>query len=152
MADRAKDAGLMGLISGILGATRTEEPPAEAAPPAPTSAPATPAPPPEMEAALQQKSMVPAAPRTKPLISLGGLDEKRARLPAVAVGDLVLGELRKVDGFPRSGVSITIYGYRNWNAMIRFAPFSTTLQNAARLREALPDIVHRLRQYVELET
>jgi hypothetical protein len=57
-------------------------------------------------------------------------------MPAVAIGDLVLGELRKVYGFPSSGVSITIYGYRNWNAMIRFAPFSTTLRSAARLREA----------------
>ncbi|WP_333968630.1 hypothetical protein [Bradyrhizobium sp. CCBAU 45384] len=57
-----------------------------------------------------------------------------------------------MDGFPSSGVSITIYGYRNWNAMIRFAPFSTTLRSAARLREALPDIVDKLRQDVELET
>ncbi|WP_369721267.1 hypothetical protein AB8Z38_30105 [Bradyrhizobium sp. LLZ17] len=98
--------------------------------------------------------MAAVAPATKPTarISVGGPDERRARLPAVAIADLVPSELRKLDGFPRSGVSITIYGYGNWNAMIRFAPFSTTFQNAARLRQALPDIVFKLRQYVDLET
>lgn len=35
--------------------------------------------------------------------------------------------------------------------MIRFAPLSTTSQDAARLRHALPDIVFSLQQYVELE-
>jgi hypothetical protein len=57
-----------------------------------------------------------------------------------------------MEGFPRSGVSITVYGYRNWNAMIRFAPFSITSLNAASLRKALPDIVFKLRHYVDIET
>jgi hypothetical protein len=94
------------------------------------------------------------APPTKPTVStsVGGPDERRPRLPAVAIADLILSELRKIDGFPRSGVSITVYGYRSWNAMIGFAPFSTTSQNAARLRQALPEIVYKLRQYVDLET
>ncbi|WP_458146731.1 hypothetical protein [Bradyrhizobium sp. UFLA05-109] len=143
----------MALISGILGGKSTNEqasrshPPAEAAQSAPTSATAPPAP--EMPPTLQEES----APRTKPIASMstGGHDEKRARLPAVAIADLVLGELRKVEGFPKSGVSVIVYGYRPWNAMIRFAPFSTTSQNAARLRHALPDVIFRLRQYVELE-
>jgi hypothetical protein len=77
-------------------------------------------------------------------------DGKRL-LPAEAIADLVLGELRKLEGFPASGVSITVYGYRNWNAMITFAPFSTNFQNATRFRQALPDLVFKLRRFVELE-
>jgi len=153
MNDRAKETGLAAVISGILGGKRAGEqasaahPLAEAA--ASTTAPPAPARPPT----LQGEPATAAAPPAKPLVPLspGGPDEKRARLPAVAIADLVLGELRKMDGFPESGVSITVYGSRPWNAMIRFAPFSTTSQDAARLRHALPDIVFRLREHVELE-
>jgi hypothetical protein len=160
MSNEAKDAGLVALISGILGGKRAEaqasepHPPAEAAPTAPTGAPATAPLASDMPQELQEERIAAAAPPTQPTVpmSVGGPDEKRPRLPAVAIADLVLSELRKMDGFPKSGVSITVYGYRNWNAMIRFAPFSTTSQNAARLRQALPDVVFRLRQYVDLET
>jgi hypothetical protein len=147
-----------GLISGILGGSRADEqasgphPLAEAVPSAQTSAPATTPPTSEMPPTLQEEPVTGAAP-AKPVVPLsaGGADEKRARLPAVVIADLVLGELRKVDRFPKSGVSITVYGSRPWNAMIRFAPFSTTSQDAARLRQALPDIVFKLRQYIDLE-
>ncbi|MBR0829506.1 hypothetical protein JQ596_28620 [Bradyrhizobium manausense] len=135
MSDDAKDSGLAALISSIFAPSATT-------PPAP-----------ETPQTLQEKPVTAAAPPAKPVapLSADGPDGKRARLPAVAIADLVLGELRKVDGFPKSGVSITVYGSRPWNAMIRFAPFSTTSQDATRLRRALPDIVFRLRQYVDLE-
>jgi hypothetical protein len=160
MSDDAKDKGLVAMISGILGGKRTEaqasetRPVAEAAPTAPTGATATASLVPEMPPKLQEQPTGAGAPPSEPTVptSVGGSDEKRPRLPAVAIADLVLHELRKMEGFPRSGVSITVYGYRSWNAMIRFAPFSITSQNAARLRQALPDIVFKLRQYVDLET
>jgi hypothetical protein len=158
MSEDAKNAGLVALISGILGGKRVEEQASEPhplaeIPSAPTNAPASAPAAPEMPPTLQAEPLTASAQPTKPIVpgSAGGADEKRARLPAVAIADLVLGELRKVDGFPRSGISISVYGYRNWNAMMRFAPFSITSQNAARLRQALPDIVFRLRQYVDLE-
>ena len=77
-------------------------------------------------------------------------DGKRL-LPAEAIADLVLGELRKLENFPATGASVTVYGYRHWNAMITFAPFSTNFQNATRFRQALPELVFRLRRFVELE-
>jgi hypothetical protein len=77
-------------------------------------------------------------------------DGKRL-LPAEAIADLVLGELRKIEEFPATGVSVTVYGYRHWNAMLTFAPFSTSFQNATRFRQALPDLVFKLRRFVELE-
>ncbi|MBW8857602.1 MAG: hypothetical protein JF604_25490, partial [Bradyrhizobium sp.] len=72
-------------------------------------------------------------------------------LPAEAIADLVLGELRKLENFPATGASVTVYGYRHWNAMITFAPFSTTFRDATRFRHAMPDIVFKLRRFVDFE-
>src|SRR5262252_1901314 len=114
MSDKAKEPGLAALISSILGGTRADaqaperHPSAEPAPTAPTSAPETappaPATPPKLQGAPTAVSP------SKPIVpaSVGGADEKRPRLPAVAIADLVLHELRKMEGFPRSGVSITV--------------------------------------------
>ena len=164
MSDDAKDAGLVAMISSILGGNKR----AEAASPPPLadflpSAPAAAAVPqlPEAESPKLQnassdapngasdEAAAPAKPVAPAPQSLTP-DGKRL-LPAEAIADLVLGELRKIEGFPASGVSVTVYGYRHWNAMITFAPFSTNFQNATRFRQALPDLVFKLRRFVELE-
>ena len=134
MSDEVKDAGLVAMISSILGGNKRADiiappPLAEVPPTVPVDGP-EPVEPPEKIA-------------TTP-------DGKRL-LPAEGIADLVLGELRKMEDFPSSGVTVTVYGYRNWNAMITFAPFSTSFQNATRFRQALPDIVFKLRRFVELE-
>jgi hypothetical protein len=158
MSDDAKDAGLVAMISSILGGKRAE---AVEPPPLGGFVPAAPASGPEPvvvqipEAAspkLQDASDVAAAAAdtTEPARQSLTPDGKR-RLPAEAIADLVLGELRKIDDFPASGASVTVYGYRHWNAMITFAPFSTNFRNATRFRQAMPDLVFKLRRLVELE-
>lgn len=155
MSEDTKDAGLMAMISSILGGNKRAEP----AVPPPL---AEPVPPPLADAVVDVPEAAspkiqdasdavvegpkPVEPPAQPLTP----DGKR-RLPAEAIADLVLGELRKIEHFPASGVSVTVYGYRQWNAMLTFAPFSTTLQNATRFRQALPDLVFKLRRFVELE-
>jgi hypothetical protein len=157
MSDDAKDAGLVAMISSILGGNKRAEaasppPLADFMPAAPAAAPiADVAQIPEAESPkLQDASDQAAAPKPvapgQPLTP----DGKRL-LPADVIADLVLGELRKIEDFPASGVSVTVYGYRHWNAMITFAPFSTTFQNATRFRQFLPDLVFKLRRFVELE-
>lgn len=161
MSDDAKDAGLVAMISSILGGNKRAEaaspPPfADFVPAAPAAGPAAAVPEiPEAESPKLQTGAAadeaaaaakPVAPASQPLTP----DGKRL-LPAEAIADLVLGELRKIEGFPASGVSVTVYGYRHWNAMITFAPFSTNFQNATRFRQALPDLVFKLRRFVELE-
>ncbi|MDA9406943.1 MULTISPECIES: hypothetical protein [unclassified Bradyrhizobium] len=167
MGDDAKDAGLVAMISSILGGNKR----ADAASPPPladflpaASAPGPAAVIPEIPEAESPKLQTPpgdlsngasdaAAAAAKPVVPAGQPltpDGKRL-LPAQAIADLVLGELRKIEGFPASGVSVTVYGYRHWNAMITFAPFSTNFQNATRFRQALPDLVFKLRRFVELE-
>lgn len=157
MSDDAKDAGLVAMISSILGSSKRGQ--AASPPPLADFMPAASAAAPIAEVAqipeaespkLQDAPDQAAAP--KPVAPGPPLtpDGKRL-LPADAIADLVLGELRKIEDFPASGVSVTVYGYRHWNAMITFAPFSTTFRNATRFRQALPDLVFKLRRFVELE-
>lgn len=154
MSDDAKDAGLVAMISSILGGNKR----AEAASPPPLADFMSAAPTaevaqiPEAESPKLQDASDQAVAAPKPVAPGPPLtpDGKRL-LPADAIADLVLGELRKIEDFPASGVSVTVYGYRHWNAMITFAPFSTTFQNATRFRQALPDLVFKLRRFVELE-
>ncbi|OAE98014.1 hypothetical protein AYJ54_04540 [Bradyrhizobium centrolobii] len=160
MSDDAKDAGLVAMISSILGGGKradvVEPPPlAEVPPTAPTSvleADASQVP----EATLPRREgasngVVASVKMAGPVRHVVMQPDGKRRLPAEAIADLVLGELRKIEEFPASGVSVTVYGYRNWNAMITFAPFSTTFRNATRFRQRLPDIVFKLRRYVDLE-
>jgi hypothetical protein len=161
MNDEVKDAGLVAMISSILGGNKRADSLAPAMPPevpAPASGPRAETPAEavhdgaaasglaEPEAPVAAKPVEPPAQAPVRMSA----DGKRL-LPAEAIADLVLGELRRLEHFPASGVSVTVYGYRHWNAMIAFAPFSTTSQHAARFRQALPDIVFSLRRQVELE-
>lgn len=154
MSDDAKDAGLVAMISSILGGNKRGQ--AASPPPLADFMPAAPiaevAQIPEAESPKLQDASDQAVAAPKPVAPGPPLtpDGKRL-LPADAIADLVLGELRKIEDFPASGVSVTVYGYRHWNAMITFAPFSTTFQNATRFRQALPDLVFKLRRFVELE-
>lgn len=163
MSEDGKDAGLVAMISSILGGNkRADTPPplTEAPPTAPANEPET-VEPPALDAAPAESeiksepapgTVVPdeTKPAEAPAKIVTTRDGKQL-LPAEAIADLVLGELRKMEDFPASGVSVTVYGYRNWNAMLTFAPFSTSFQNATRFRQALPDLVFRLRRFVELE-
>ncbi|WP_262048000.1 hypothetical protein [Bradyrhizobium sp. Bra78] len=173
MSDDVKDAGLVAMISSILGGNRraadgivppplTEVPPTAPTngfelvePPTPDAAPAKAENRPENKAEIKPEKAAETVPAvTKPVeppVKIATTPDGRQLLPAEAIADLVLGELRKLEDFPATGASVTVYGYRHWNAMITFAPFSTTFQNATRFRQAMPDLVFKLRRFVELE-
>ncbi|MCK1649835.1 hypothetical protein IVA88_00075 [Bradyrhizobium sp. 149] len=170
MSDDVKDAGLVAMISSILGGNRRAAdslapPPLIEAPPptAPTNGfelvepPVPDIPPAKPENKSENESgdapdAVPAAPKpAEPPAKVATTADGKRLLPAEAIADLVLGELRKLENFPATGASVTVYGYRHWNAMITFAPFSTNFRDATRFRQAMPDIVFKLRRFVELE-
>ncbi|MCA1377513.1 MULTISPECIES: hypothetical protein [unclassified Bradyrhizobium] len=166
MSDEVKDAGLVAMISSILGGNKRADP--VASPSLAEVPPIVPADPEEPAAtsrsesrsdsrsdAAKAESAPDAAPAAaepaEPPAQIATTRDGKRLLPAEAIADLVLGELRKLDNFPSSGVSVTVYGYRHWNAMLTFAPFSTSFQNATRFRQAVPDLVFKLRRFVELE-
>lgn len=160
MSDDVKDAGLVAMISSILGGNKRADsvapPPLTEVPPTaptngfePVEALVPDAAPVNHENA---SNAVPAAEKpVEPPAKIATTPDGKRLLPAEAIADLVLGELRKLENFPATGASVTVYGYRHWNAMITFAPFSTTFQNATRFRQAMPDLVFKLRRFVELE-
>jgi len=160
MSDDVKDAGLVAMISSILGGNKRADivappPLAEVPPTVPTSGfEPVEAPPPAAVPAKDQTEPNTAPPPAKPAeppARIATTPDGRQLLPAEAIADLVLGELRKIEDFPATGASVTVYGYRHWNAMITFAPFSTSFQNATRFRQAMPDLVFKLRRFVALE-
>jgi hypothetical protein len=153
MSDDVKDAGLVAMISSILGGNKRTDnvappPLAEVPPTAPSNGfDAVAAIVPEASPVKREDAPAPAAPPPKITRTADG----RQLLPAEGIAELVLGELRKLEDFPATGASVTVYGYRHWNAMITFAPFSTSFQNATRFRQAMPDLVFKLRRFVALE-
>jgi hypothetical protein len=72
-------------------------------------------------------------------------------LPADELQRLVLQGLRQIPDFPERGVAVTVYGSRPWNAMLNFAPRSTSQSNAPVFRKALTEIVLELRKQVEID-
>ncbi|UWU91576.1 hypothetical protein [Bradyrhizobium sp. CB1015] len=160
MSDEVKDAGLVAMISSILGGNKRADhvapPPLAEVPPIVPADPVEPVEASRSEAAAAKAESAPdvAPAATKPVeppAQIATTRDGKRLLPAEAIADLVLGELRKLENFPSSGVSVTVYGYRHWNAMLTFAPFSTSFQNATRFRQAVPDLVFKLRRFVELE-
>jgi hypothetical protein len=63
---------------------------------------------------------------------------------------LIIEGLRQIHGFPSEGVSVTVYGFQPWSAMLTFAPNSTTFANAIRYRKILAEIVYDLRKNFEV--
>jgi hypothetical protein len=158
MSDDVKDAGLVAMISSILGGNKraadsiAPPPLIEVLPIAPTSGFELVEPsPPDLAPAKPENAPEAATKPAEPPAKIATTPDGKQLLPAEAIADLVLDELRKMENFPATGASVTVYGYRHWNAMITFAPFSTTFHNATRFRQAMPDLVFKLRRFVELE-
>ncbi|MGY4629729.1 hypothetical protein [Bradyrhizobium sp. USDA 4486] len=157
MSDDVKDAGLVAMISSILGGNKRADsvvpPLAEVPPTAPSNGfDGIAAIVPEATPVKREDAAAPIAPEpVAPPPKITRTADGKQLLPAEAIAELVLGELRKLEDFPATGASVTVYGYRHWNAMITFAPFSTSFQNATRFRQAMPDLVFKLRRFVELE-
>jgi hypothetical protein len=80
------------------------------------------------------------------------LPVKRRTLSTDKVQSLILENLRQIPDFPVRGVAVTVYGFRPWNAMLNFAPGSTSHREAIAFREALADIVREFRTRVEIDT
>lgn len=67
------------------------------------------------------------------------------------ISEHVVRVLRQIEGFPETGVDLTVYGFgAQWNAMMTFAPGATTSARASVYRKVLPLLVAELRKRFEL--
>src|SRR5262249_43354803 len=77
--------------------------------------------------------------------------EPKSSKSAEDISRLILEGLRQIESFPNAGVDVVAYGFgAGWDAMLTFAPGSTTLRRATSYRKVLPDIVAELRKRFEL--
>ena len=63
---------------------------------------------------------------------------------------MILEDLRKVDGCPRQGVNITVYGMP-WNAMMMFGVAAGPVRNKAELQGFFEIITQRLQRLYDVE-
>jgi hypothetical protein len=70
---------------------------------------------------------------------------------AQQLADLILEILQNVEGFPKRGASVTVCGYRHWNAMITFMPGCVSMKDGIEYRAMLRELVENLRGRFDVE-
>ena len=89
----------------------------------------------------------PPEPSSKPEIAS---TQSRSRT-AEDVQKMISDALTTIPGAPKRGMTITVYGYRPWNAMVTFAPGSANISTATMIRSALARLVEEMRGHVDVE-
>jgi hypothetical protein len=78
------------------------------------------------------------------------LDHNRQSKTAEELGAMIAEDLSKVDGCPKRGVNVTIYGVP-WNAMLMFGAAAGAVPNKAELQKFFEIIKERLQRLYDLE-
>ena len=63
---------------------------------------------------------------------------------------IILNALRTLDGSPKAGFLVTIYGANPWNAMLTITPAAGAIKDAPLWRERVKEMGVRLRQHYDL--
>jgi hypothetical protein len=100
----------------------------------------------QVEEPAQKIALVEPKTKLPPLIT----DDRRL-LPSNEAEAIILTGLQNAPGFPTRGATVTVYGFRPWNAMLTFAPGCTSHNNARMYRELLIEIVCELRTRFEID-
>lgn len=137
--NRGVDKGLLALIQSVLG-TRNSSP---------TAAFDLPKPPPDSDDTVEpapDDADVPAAKAaTAPEPEPPQSDQDR-RKTADELAGIILKALQTLDGAPKAGFEVTVYGGNPWNAMLRITPEAGPLANAGLWRARVREMAVRLRQ------
>jgi hypothetical protein len=80
---------------------------------------------------------------------LENLDHNRQTKTAEELRRMISEDLSKVDGCPKRGVNVTVYGIP-WNAMLMFGTAAGTVPNKAELLEFFEIIKERLQRLYDV--
>jgi hypothetical protein len=86
----------------------------------------------------------------------GGIEELTMKLPAKEkktaeeLAVMIREDLGKMDGCPKRGVTVTVYGLNPWNAMLRFGADAGPVPNKAELDSFFEIIVERLKRLYDV--
>lgn len=88
----------------------------------------------------------PADTSPKPALdaSYGGLRTREE------MATIILNGLRTLDGAPRRGFVVTVYGYNPWNAMLTIKPEAASIANPALWYARVREMAARLREEYQL--
>ena len=85
------------------------------------------------------------------LSTISPIPEPRKNRSSVEIQDMILNALLAIPDAPKEGMIVTVYGYSPWNAMVTFAPGTTTTVIAKAIRGLLGRIVEELRDKIQIE-
>lgn len=133
------DKGLLALIQGVLGGGRIGAPAQfeTAAPNPPTVTPPA----------------LPAAPQAEAPIDVSEperTESESRRKSAADLQSIILRALQTLDGAPKTGFVVTIYGGNPWNAMLTIKPEAGRIADPALWRGRVREMAVRLRQDYDL--
>jgi hypothetical protein len=102
-------------------------------------------------------------PETEPVIGLArpADDSKPEAAPAIfneltrarsaeELAAIILNALRTLDGSPKNGFAVTVYGANPWNAMLTITPAAGAIKDAPLWRERVKEMAIRLREHYDL--
>jgi hypothetical protein len=102
-------------------------------------------------------------PETEPVAGLAepADDSKPEAAPAISneltrertaeeLAAIILNALRTLDGSPKEGFLVTVYGANPWNAMLTITPAARAIKDAPLWRERVKEMAVRLRQHYDL--
>jgi hypothetical protein len=78
-----------------------------------------------------------------------GAEQSRQPKTAEELAAMILQDLSKVDGCPKRGVNVTVYGIP-WNAMLMFGAASGPVRNKAELQKFFEIIKERLQRLYDV--
>jgi hypothetical protein len=110
----------------------------------------------EIESDLQQvESETALEPELEPqlteLSTNSPIPETRKNRSSVEIQDMILNALLAIPDAPKEGMTVTVYGYSPWNAMVTFAPGTTTTAIAKAIREFLGRLVEEMRDKIQID-
>ncbi len=151
--DEKPDDGLLAMIKRAMNPKREAEPTeeselSEAEPEDPVSVAESDLEPIAAEiAGTVDEPQLAAEPASEPDVTSA---QSRTRT-ADEVQNMILDALTAIPDAPKHGMTITVYGYRPWNAMVTFAPGSAKISTATMIRSALTRLVEEMRGRVDIE-
>ena len=74
----------------------------------------------------------------------------REKKTAEELAMMIREDLVKMDGCPKRGVNVTVYGLNPWNAMLRFGVDAGSVRNKAELDNFFEIITERLKRLYDV--
>jgi len=80
------------------------------------------------------------------------VNPKKQTKTAEELATMILQDLSNVEGCPRRGITVTVYGLDPWNVLLSFGAEAGPLRNKAELQRFCDIITERLRRLYDVAT